>query len=643
MASTFNKRHRLLARWTLVSAAVFAVVCGWAYVTRDQGEDTVLPGQQVEGLISVLESAEAEATSAIRFRDVTADSGIDFHHFPAKRASLLPEDMGSGVAFGDYDNDGLTDLFLVNFASSLVDPLPSDAKASCRLYRNLGGMRFEDVTDQSGLGWIAYGMGASWGDYDNDGDLDLYVTAHGDNALFENAGDGTFRDVTDKSGIQDARFSAGCSWADFDRDGDLDLYVCNYVEFTFKESDRGVVKRQYDTEQPYTLNPSSYKPLGNSLFVNQGDGSFAESGSMAGIADPSGRSLSAAWVDFDNDGWLDLYVANDVSNNGVFLNRRDGTFEDVGPSSLAADYRGAMGIAAVDFDNDLDQDLLITHWIAQENALYRNMHFDAKVGASQGRGPWFMDAADECGLGQISLDMVGWATGFADFDNDGRRDLWLINGSTLEDVSDHSQLVAQRPFLFGNRGNDHFEDVASSSCPTMGESFVGRGGAQADLDGDGLIDLLFVVRGAEPVLLHNVTPNDGHWLRIRLRQRGSNSSCIGARALLSAGGVVRMAAVGVSPSYLSQSEMILHFGLGQVDSIDSLLIVWPDGVEEEIQPPTVDQLINLEHDGRYPLQLVDQDNRQSGGHQLSGQGGAQAIPVRRIGVERTSNYFKAGY
>ncbi|MCP4250873.1 MAG: CRTAC1 family protein, partial [bacterium] len=484
-------------------------------------------------------------------------------------------------------------------------PLPDAAAtpaARCRLYRNLGDLRFEDVTDRAGVGSVAFANGASFGDYDNDGDSDLYVTAFGENTLFQNLGDGSFENATEAAGVQDGRYSTGCAWADVDRDGHLDLYVSNYVDFVLRDGDRGRVKRQYATEQPYTLNPSAYTPQANSLFRNNGDGTFDEVAAAAGVADPSGRSLSACWSDLDNDGWVDLYVANDVSNNGVFRNAGDGTFLDVGPQSLAADYRGAMGIAVADFDDDLDHDLLITHWVAQENALFRNMFLDAMMAPDEQGSLLFLDAADEVGLGQQSLDMVGWGTGFADFDNDGRRDLWLVNGSTFEIPENHTQLVAQPPFVFWNRGTEGFNDVTATALDGLAEPFVGRGGVQADLDGDGRLDLVWLVHGGRAKVLHNVSTSAGNRLRIELRQTGGNTFALGARAYLTVGGQVQMAEVGGGCSYLSQHEEVLHFGLGQAEAVESLRIVWPDGAEEVHRDLTVDQTVSYSHAANYPVQ-----------------------------------------
>jgi hypothetical protein len=428
------------------------------------------------------------------------------------------------------------------------------------------------------------------------------VTAYGDNVLYKNLGDGTFQDVTERAGVGDGRFGAGCSWADYDRDGDLDLYVTNYVTFTFRPEDRENVKKQYGTEQPYTLNPSAYPPEPNALFRNNGDGTFTDVAASAGVDDPEGKGLSASWVDFDNDGWVDLYVANDVSNNGVFRNLGNGTFADVGASSLAADYRGAMGIATGDIDNDLDVDLLVTHWIAQENALFENMTSDAAtIKPGQPKRLWFLDTADGCGLGQVSLDSVGWATGFADFDNDGRRDLWLVNGSTFEQTDNHRKLKSQVPFLFWQRGDHDFIDVAAVASKRLAEPIVGRGGAHADLDQDGRLDLVLGVLGGEAIILRNTSPSAGHWLNVDLRQTGGNTHALGARVYVTTGDTTQMAEVGGSSSYLSQDELTLHFGLGESSTVTSLEIRWPDGTEETHAAVPADQTVTYRHEARYPV------------------------------------------
>jgi hypothetical protein len=506
---------------------------------------------------------------------------------------LIAEDMGSGIAWGDYDDDGLVDLLVVNCTGQVADGAGIDRDAAgVRLYRNLGAGRFDDATAAAGIDFVGQGMGAAWGDYDSDADLDLYITALGKNALYKNLGDGRFEDCTEQAGVQDERFSSGCSWADYDRDGDVDLYVCNYVEFVVRDADSSLSDPSWG-EQPYTMNPSAYEPVPNSLFRNNGDGTFTDVAHQAGVDDPDGRGLSASWTDFDNDQWPDLYVANDVSENAVFRNRGDGTFEDIGAASLAADYRSAMGLAISDFDDDLDQDLFITHWIAQENALFCNMLIDPSHDALEQR-LWFFDAADQFGLGQIALDAVGWATGFCDFDNDGLRDLWVVNGHTFEQpVDNQRKLIPQRAFLFWNRGPDGFVEVAEKACREMAVPIVGRGGAQADFDNDGRVDLVWLAHQGPLLLYRNKSTPNNHWLRVELRQTVGNTRALGARAYVTCGKRTQMGEVGCSSSYLSQDEFTLHFSLGATTQVDSLSIVWPDGTEEARHDIAVDQKLTI--------------------------------------------------
>ncbi len=607
-----NKRRRLLLRWSgysLVTLAVTSVVV--AVASREKGHEVAAARAKVEGLTSVLD--RGVASTPIRFEERAAEAGLTVRHFPGRRTSVLPEDMGSGIAVGDYDDDGDEDVFLVNFKGSIIPRNNASTAHAGRhaLYRNNGDGGFTDVTDETGLGQASFELSAAWGDYDNDGDLDLYVTHYGPNTLYRNDGftGGTpvphFTDVTVEAGVGGDAFSAGCAWADYDRDGDLDLYVCGYVDFRQREGDRGRRARQYGSEMPYTLNPSSYDPVPNQLYRNNGDGTFTDVAAELGVADPDGRSLGVCWFDMDLDGWVDLYVANDVSHNAVFQNLGDGRFRNIGAESLAADYRGAMGLAVDDCDHDGDLDLLVTHWLAQENALFENAlfgkdrAFTALPRGTASEVPLFFDRADRLGLGQSSLDMVGWAAGFVDFDNDGWNDLWIVNGSTMEEPSDHARLVAQPMLLYEHRADKGFFPIAAQACPALGRPFVGRGGVQADFDQDGRCDLLVLRFGDTPLYLRNTTRTDHHWIQLRLRQTGGNTHALGTVVRVTAGGVTRMAQVGAGPSYLSQHSDIVHIGLGPADRVDRVEVLWPDGAVETLGGLPVDRRVRLAHAGRY--------------------------------------------
>jgi len=520
-----------------------------------------------------------------RFEDVTDQSGVSFVHFGATRNSLLPEDMGSGLAWGDYDNDGDDDLFVVNFAGDIID---EPRVCACALFQNNSDGTFTDVSKETQTDIVLYGMAPTWADYDDDGDLDLYITAYGKNVLLRNDNN-VFTDVSLISGVDDAQFGAGASWADYDMDGDLDLYVTNYVDFTFSEDDIQEAKRQYGAEVPFTLNPSSYPAQPNVLYRNNGDGTFTDVAKASGVDDKEGRSLGATWFDFEGDGDLDLYVANDVSKNGVYQNNGDGTFTDIGAISLAADYRGAMGLAVGDVDTDGDDDLLVTHWVAQENALYENM-----------LGEWgdsnrvsFMDTAEDHGLGQISLHMVGWATGLVDLDNDGLLDLWVVNGHTLEEENNQTQLQQQEMQLFRQVEGKGFFEIGKDACAELATQFVGRGGAHADFDNDGDMDIAVLKFGEGVMLLENKSETTGNWLRVHLEQPPPNVFAIGATVSVRIGDVVRTMQVGVDGSYLSQHQMDVQFGLGDAEIIDELIVTWQDGSTTVQTDVAVDQSINL--------------------------------------------------
>lgn len=564
-------RQRRVLNHATGAVGVVALIVG-AVVGVDWLSEPVDP---TAGIDDVLARVLPDDVPHVEFLETTAQAGIDFRHFTGLRTQQLPEDMGPGLAWGDCDGDGWTDLYGVSFGGPLDTPAGNRADwPRSQLYRNRGDGTFDNVSAASGADQGVFGLGASWADYDADGDLDLYVTRYGPNTLFRNDGNCRFTDATAPTGLTGAAsdFSAGATWADYDLDGDIDLYVTNYVQF--EEGDgRHAESLQFGQAVPFTLNPASYSPAPNRLFRNDG-GTFTEVAADAGVANPEGRSLSATWADFDQDGLPDLYVANDISDNAFYRNLGGGRFEDISAATLTADYRGAMGIAVTDFDRDGDSDFFVTHWIAQENGLYAN-HLEFGL-----EGLMFADVAEMMGLGYTALDYVGWGTEFIDYDNDGHKDLFVANGHTLQDSDDPSRLEAQRMQLFWWRDDEGFYDATDAAGEPFQRRFVGRGAAAADYDGDGNIDVAMAENGGGLVLLRNTGSGTGHWVSFSLAQPGGNTSALGARIAVTAGGVMQTHVVGSSPSYLSHNDLKVHFGLGTAAQIDRVSVVWPDGGQE---------------------------------------------------------------
>ncbi|HHL32038.1 MAG TPA: CRTAC1 family protein, partial [Oceanospirillales bacterium] len=585
-----NKRQKLLVKWSVYFAIGVLALLGLAFFTEFGKDPAALNDDgSVEGLTRVLDRQVDEKMKRFAFVEVSEGAGIDFEHFPGKRQSLLPEDMGSGVAWGDYNNDGLVDLFLVNFKGSIND---KNGKAQHGLYQNNGDGTFNNVTTQVGLDKPSYGMGVAWGDFDNDDDLDLYISNYGANQLYRNDGDAGFTDISTQAGVAHTGFGAGVSWGDFNHDGLIDLYLCNYVKFINDNSMSLGMNKQYNTEIPYTINPSSYDAASNQLYQNNGDGTFTDVAKQAGVENKNGRSLVAAWFDFDNDGYQDLYIANDISENGVYHNNQDGTFTDIGASSLAADYRGAMGLAVGDYDNDQDLDLFVTHWLAQENALFRNnvsMNWKTDDGNKK---IFFVDEGEIMGLGQISLRTVGWSTAFTDFDNDGLLDLWVVNGSTLQQQADSSLLEPQQLHLFRQQQGKGFYEISKFAGAALSTEFVGRGGAQADFNNDGKIDLAIMRYGESPLLLENTSKNQANWIKFRLRQQGKNTRALGTRVKIRTADTWQTAEIGAQGLYLSQNNTDVHFGLGKHQQIDEIIIVWSDGEQQKLSAIQANQLIS---------------------------------------------------
>lgn len=615
MKVTYAMMRRSRRQRRLAAAAVFTVlfVIGVVAVLalRPKPADYV-PGEKPEGVTSDLGRDLPPDYPGLTFADATATAKITFRHFSGKRSSQLPEDMGSGAAWGDYDQDGYPDLFLANEVGplTLTATQRQSSPARCALYHNNGDGTFTDVTDQAGLGELkGWYMGAAWGDFDNDGFPDLTVSAYGEIRLFHNDKKGRFSDVTQPAGLNGYNgFWAGVSWGDYDRDGYLDLYICGYVKYHApKPNEIGLATKQFDSDVPFTLNPSSYPPERNLLFHNERNGRFTEVAKQAGVDNPTGRSLSAAWCDFDEDGWLDLYVNNDVSMHAFYRNRGNGRFQDISVSSWACDYRGGMGIAVGDWDNNGEADLFLTHWIAQENALYHNLRGKEKKTADSLH---FIDISDQVGLGQSSLDYIGWGTSFADFDNDGRLDLVIANGSTFEDPAEHTRLVSMPNQFYWNgckksgyyengsedRGFFEAQDAAGNALRLPN---VGRGLAVADYDRDGAPDLIITRNGAPPLLLRNNGSRHRHnWLSVWLQGKESNRDAIGAKISARVGSERQTRYVGASSSYLSQDELVQTFGLGPYQGVDELEVVWPSGRRQKFRNIAPNRMIRIVEGGQ---------------------------------------------
>jgi tetratricopeptide (TPR) repeat protein len=597
MKTPLSPRRRRL-RWTvaLLIAGVAVGVVGGVIAYQRSRPAAYRPDERPGDITNELARDLPAEAPRPKLTDVTQEVGLaDFRNFAGDRTSQLPEDMGPGLAWGDFDNDGDEDLFLVSAGGALT--LPPGRLLPCALYENLGGGMFRRAAGFPEL--RLRGLSAAWGDYDGDGFLDLIVTGYNAVRLFHNeAGSGRF---TPDPRLPDANgFWSSATWADYDHDRLLDLYVCNYVEYVENDVDRDKVSDQIGTAVPFTLNPASYPGGRNALWRQNADGTFTDVAAELRVQNPEGRSLGGLWHDFDNDGWLDLYVANDVSDN-VYYRNVGGRFEDTSHSAWVADYRSAMGLAAGDFDRDGDDDLHVTHWVAQENALYENLWANLNPGKSPatraaGAQPQpatltpgggttpvyplrFVDIADRKGLGQIALPFVGWGTEFVDLDHDSWLDLLVVNGSTIEtDDPPPRKLQPQELFVFWNQRGQHFYNLAPLH-PELIRKHVSRGLACADFDNDG--DQDFAVADLyEGVRLYRNDMAAGNWLKVRLRSKNAAGQACGfgdgAAAIAWLGDTpLRRSVTGVS--YLSQHSRTLHWGLGSATRVDRLEVRWHAG------------------------------------------------------------------
>jgi hypothetical protein len=564
----------------LVGTAAMTVLGVWVQAVRN----TDL-GDGAAGITSFDADRDATAAPPLRFRDVAASLGIATRHGPPQRQRRLCEDTGSGLAWADYDGDGDFDLYVVNYCAAAQ--ANSTASTGSRLFRNDGG-RFSDVTGHAGVANVpGRGMGASWCDGDDDGLPDLFVTnVDGPNRLYHNRGDGTFRDVAGEAGVAPSVWSTGSCWGDYDRDGDVDLYVCSYIEYDTRGLPEGelLIERGRDSiGVPVALNPNAFDPLPNRLYRNLGDGRFEDVAAEAGVANPEGRSFSAAMVDLDGDGWLDIYVANDVSPNCLFRNVAGepdlpGTkpgevrFWDLSAVTGTADFRGSMGLSIVetgDMNGVADglPDLFYTNWLAQENALYQSLRMPA--GDIE-----YRDRARHVKVAEDSLEMVGWGCGFVDLDLDGRQDLVVVNGNTLEQPPDRKALIPQPMFVYWNDGTT-FRNLSSQAGASTAANWCARGLAVADYDDDGLADLAISVNRGPVLLLRNETTTGHHGLRVRLR--GPAAACFGAKVEVVVGTQHQFRWWGTDVGYLSGHAPELIFGLGENRQADRVQVTWADG------------------------------------------------------------------
>ena len=532
------------------------------------------------------------------FVDVTKDAGIRFKHAIGSRSSLLPEDMGSGAGFADIDNDGDLDLYIVNITGAFKDISSKNMRnlPTNMLYRNNGDGTFTDITESANVGDTGYGMGCVFADYNGDGNLDLYVTNYGENVLYLNNGDSTFTDVTQLAGVGCSHWSTGAVFADYDGDDDLDLYVCNYVNYDLvKLQEKKIGANQVGSYGPSALNPTVFESQDNVLYQNNGDGTFTDVTTEAEVAASGGRSMQAIFSDFDNDNDMDLYVANDTSENHIYSNNGNGTFTDVSAESWAADFRGSMGLATGDYDSDGDIDLFITHWIDQENVLYRNL-LNEENNTKRIR---FIDESYTTMLAEVSIKEIGWGTSLFDYDNDGDLDIFVANGSTFQKLDEPETLIPQNNQLFQNDGDGVFSEVSKSTGIADLPFRVSRGATFGDYDNDGDVDIFIVNNYANPTLLQNQSDalkNSNKWLHVKLIGTNENRYAVGAKIQLTTDDSAQIREIYAGESYMSSNSYVAEFGLGEATQIKLLKVNWTNGKTQSLQNITANQLIQITQD-----------------------------------------------
>ena len=527
------------------------------------------------------------ANTSIQFVDVTQEAGIHYKHIDGRSGQkYFMETLGSGAAFFDYDADGDPDLYFVNGA-----PLPGyvseEIPTNC-LYQNNGDGTFTDVTEKAGVGDTSYGHGCAVGDYNNDGNLDLYVTNYGVNRLYRNNGDGTFTEVAESAGVTEPRWSTSCAFADYDRDGNLDLYVVNYIVYDIDENpwcgfkEKGI--RAY-------CEPDNFTAQSDTLYRNNGDGTFTDVTKTAGIYNTTGKGLGVVWGDYNNDGIPDIYVANDSTENLFYHNNGDGTFEEVGfmvGVALSEDgvAENGMGTAFGDWNNDGWLDLTVTNYAQQTNTLYHN-----------DTDGFFTDTTTTTKTAQLTYPYLGWATAFIDYDNDGYQDLFVANGHLHENLAELGQegTYGQRNLLFrNNNANGTFTEVSERLGAGMKLEDVSRGATFADYDLDGDIDIVVTNSNSAPRLLRNEGGNRKNWLQIRLTGASGSRGAIGASVKIKTGKLTQTREVRSGDGYLSQQDLTLYFGIGDYEQVDSVEVQWQSGTNQLIGSVSANQVLFLE-------------------------------------------------
>jgi len=535
---------------------------------------------------------EPAGAGSIQFTNVTAAAGIKFVHLRGNDG--IPTNLeifGPGVCVSDYDGDGYQDIYFVNGR----DLHNQGIAARNALYRNNGDFTFTDVTDQAGVPGTGFGLGCVWGDYDNDGFPDLFVTQFGRNVLYHNNGDGTFTDVTDKAGVAGMDFGtlfhSGATFFDYDRDGRLDLYVGGYVDLG-PGAPRYCMVSGARTSCP----PSAYKGTADILYHNNGDGTFTNVTKAAKIFQPQGKNLAVAAADYDNDGWPDLFVANDGINAYLYHNEHHGTFEEIGTQNGIGLASGGYAMAAMcislgDYDNDGALDLFISDFQGNSDHLWHN----------DGKG-FFDEVTDQARIAVPTRGVLGFGGGFFDYDNDGWLDLFVANGHVYPEVEQVSPETRFKQInsLFHNERNGRFSEATKNAGPGLQTPYVGRGVAFADFDNDGFVELVVGNNGDPPLLLRNMGGNGNHFFNLKLVGRKSNRDALGARIRLVSGGVSQIREVAGGGSYLSQSDLRANFGLGNATRVDSLEVTWPSGLKQVFRDLAADKFYLLE-EGRDQL------------------------------------------